>query len=543
MLPTTIRKFLFAFALVMAVSLAVFLHFWRIASAPRGFAVDECSIAYNAYCIAQTGADEYGTRWPMYFRGVMDVYYDPAEIYSLLIPIREFGPEKWAARLPGGLYALLACAAFYLLLRRWRFEAPLALAGGFMLSVIPWAFPASRSCTYTGRMFALVALVTGLALTASALLEKSRWRAVLAGVVWALAFYAQQSVQPVLMLLAIGCAAALGRRLVPHWRLLRLMLLAGLIVLLPLIVSVLRSPIGLVARFQQVSITREASSLREAIARIARHYCGYFSPQFLFVSGDQERRHHTGHGGELYWCLAPLILAGLYVSIRHWRQSLSHRVILVGLLASPVSTALTLDQEQSTNSVYAAVFWLMLAALGAQWCWQRRRPWRMLLLMIACAGTVEITLYMRDYFGAYQTRDSQALQTELTDALEYCFGRLSTNQVLYISPSTGSPYGTDVDAKLKPQLYAYVLFFGRIDPLIYQRTGFPTRNVRLYDGHAAEPGLLLRSSRYYYRSGDRRTTIVGVPDNIPMPVGAELVRTFQFSNPYSYIQYQVFVFP
>ena len=70
MLQTLIRERLFAFTLVIAVGVALFVHFWRIGSVPRGFSADECSIAYNAYCIARTGADEYGTSWPMYFRGL-----------------------------------------------------------------------------------------------------------------------------------------------------------------------------------------------------------------------------------------------------------------------------------------------------------------------------------------------------------------------------------------------------------------------------------------------------------------------------------------
>ncbi|HVM59588.1 MAG TPA: glycosyltransferase family 39 protein [Verrucomicrobiae bacterium] len=542
MVPTTTRKYVFVFALVTAVGTTLFLHFWKIGSVPRGFIGDECSIAYNAYCLAQTGADEYGTPWPMYFRGI-EVYYEPADVYSVLIPIRVFGLEEWAARVPCGVYYVLACAAFYLLLRHWRVEAPLALAGAFLLSVIPWAFPTSRSCTYAGHTVALLALVTGLVLTASAVRSQSKGRAVLAGVAWALALYGHQSIQPVLALLAVGCAIVLWHRLIPRWRLLLLMLLSALIVSLPLIISILRSPGGLVARFQQVSITHEASSPVEMLAGAARRYCGYFSPRFLFISGDGQLRHHTGHGGELYWCLAPLILAGLYVSIRQWRQSASHRVILVGILASPVSAALTMDQMHSTRSVYAVIFWLLLATVGAQWCWQRRGPWRMLVLAVACAGALEITLYMRDYFGAYQTRDSQALQTELTDALEYCFGHLGRNDVLYISASTFDPYGATVNAQLKPQLYAYVLFFGRIDPRTYQRAGIPTREVRLYDGHAPEPGLLLRSSNYYFRLNDGSGRILGVPDKAPLPAGARLIKTFPFTGPCSFAKYEVFALP
>ena len=38
-----------------------------LATNPPGFYVDESAIAYNAYCIAHTGANEFGTRFPLFF--------------------------------------------------------------------------------------------------------------------------------------------------------------------------------------------------------------------------------------------------------------------------------------------------------------------------------------------------------------------------------------------------------------------------------------------------------------------------------------------
>ena len=46
--------------------LATFVHFWRLSAIPPGFFFDESAIAYNAWSLLQTGADEYGTRWPLF---------------------------------------------------------------------------------------------------------------------------------------------------------------------------------------------------------------------------------------------------------------------------------------------------------------------------------------------------------------------------------------------------------------------------------------------------------------------------------------------
>src|SRR5258706_15745641 len=39
----------------------------RVATNPPGFYIDESAIAYNAYCIAHTGAGEFGDPFPLFF--------------------------------------------------------------------------------------------------------------------------------------------------------------------------------------------------------------------------------------------------------------------------------------------------------------------------------------------------------------------------------------------------------------------------------------------------------------------------------------------
>jgi len=521
------------------------LHFRKLGTAPKGFFVDECSIAYNAYCIARTGADEYGTSWPIFFRS-LDTYDDPADVYSAVPPMRAVGLEKWAARLPCGLYSLLACVAFSLLLRHWRFEAPIAVAGGFLLSVIPWVFPLSRNCSFAGHIAALLGLVAGLALTGSAWRRQSTWRAVLAGAVWAFTFYTHQSFLPVLALLAIGCAIVLCRPLMRQWRLIVVMMLSALVVLLPLIISVLRFPQGLTARFQQVGVSSEPAPLTGLITGVGSRYLDYFSPRFLLLSGDSNLRHHTGHGGELYWCLAPLILAGLYVTIRYWRQHASHRIILVGILVSPVAAALTVDRMHSTRCVYAVIFWLLLAMVGAQTLWRHRSVGRKLLAVACVAGLIESSVYFADYFGAYQTRSAAAFQPAVTEALEYCFDHVSSNQTLYVENSMGAACNAFIHPDFRPYLYAYLLFFGRIDPWSYQHGGFSNTVIRPWYGHIDQPGLFLRCNLApvpigptSYQGTAERTPVLISPNAEAVPSGAKLLATFPdvaFANQ----EYQVY---
>ncbi|PIV01434.1 glycosyl transferase, partial [Candidatus Shapirobacteria bacterium CG03_land_8_20_14_0_80_40_19] len=65
---------------LLIVGLAFFLRFIFLTKSPPGFYVDEAAVGYNAYSILKTGADEYGKKFPLFFRSFGD-YKMPLNIY------------------------------------------------------------------------------------------------------------------------------------------------------------------------------------------------------------------------------------------------------------------------------------------------------------------------------------------------------------------------------------------------------------------------------------------------------------------------------
>ena len=104
---------------------------------PPGFYIDESSIAYNAQTIAQTGRDEHGEAWPLFFRAFGD-YKNPTYVYLLAAVFRLTGPSIAAARL---LSAALGAAAALLL-------GLLALRMTRSTEAAAVAFPASDKASY-----------------------------------------------------------------------------------------------------------------------------------------------------------------------------------------------------------------------------------------------------------------------------------------------------------------------------------------------------------------------------------------------------------
>src|SRR5260370_461311 len=102
-----LRRHLWVIALLAVLVAAATLYFARVPDHPPGFYIDESSICYNAYTISQTGRDEYGNEWPLFFRAFSD-YKNPVYIYLLAGLFRFTGPSIFVARL---LCAVLGNAA------------------------------------------------------------------------------------------------------------------------------------------------------------------------------------------------------------------------------------------------------------------------------------------------------------------------------------------------------------------------------------------------------------------------------------------------
>jgi 4-amino-4-deoxy-L-arabinose transferase-like glycosyltransferase len=129
--------------LIAFVLLAYALYAYGVPSRPPGFYTDESSIAYNAHAISQTGRDEYGAAFPLFFRAFGE-YKNPTYVYLLAALFRLAGPSITAARL---LSATLGCAAALLiglLAARCARRTSVGVAVAASALLTPWIYEASR---------------------------------------------------------------------------------------------------------------------------------------------------------------------------------------------------------------------------------------------------------------------------------------------------------------------------------------------------------------------------------------------------------------
>jgi 4-amino-4-deoxy-L-arabinose transferase-like glycosyltransferase len=344
-----------------AVVLLYALYTAGISKNPPGFYLDESSIAYNAYLMGRTGVSEAGVAWPLYIRsytGLFSVYTNPTYIY-LLAAVYAFAPPSiLAARL---LSATVGFAAALLLgVLAWRMSQNRAVGIIVALSglLTPWLFEISR-LVFEVALYPLTLVLFLLALYRAQARARWSWMdCALLALSLGLVNYTYTIGRLFAPLLALGLLifATNRARLVD---VIKTWLLFG-VTLLPLLVFNRRHPGVLTERFYLISYIKPQSRWSQIIPEFISHYIDNLSLSSLLLVGDTNPRHHVAGMGSFLAATFMLALMGLYLVLKnHWREPW-WRFILYGLLLSPVSASLTLDQFHTLRMIPYPVFLLVL---------------------------------------------------------------------------------------------------------------------------------------------------------------------------------------
>ncbi|MBV8856508.1 MAG: hypothetical protein JOZ02_06085 [Acidobacteria bacterium] len=338
--------------------LAFALYAVDVPSNPPGFYIDESSIAYNALTVAQTGRDEHGEAWPLYFTAFGD-YKNPTYVYLLAAVFRVTGPGVASARLLSA--ALGALAAVLLGFLAWRLtrraEACAVVTCSALLT--PWLYESSR-LVFEVAAYPLACVLFLLALRRAAV--KERWGAsdVLAlACALALLTYTYSVGRLLAPLLAAGLAFFLTRRnlarVVWTWA-------AYAVTLVPLLVYSLRHPGALAGRFRLITYVTPQSGFAEDARAFALHYLADVNPWRWLVTGEQNIRDHLPDSPALLAATVVLAAFGLYLVLREHRRDAWWRFLLYALAASVVPAALTVNDFPQLRLIAFPVFLHVLSA-------------------------------------------------------------------------------------------------------------------------------------------------------------------------------------
>lgn len=369
--------------LLLIVSLAFILRFYKLGSVPVSLYWDETAIGYNAYTISRTGTDEYGTRLPLLFRS-FDDYKLPTYIYLTAVSVKIFGLNEIAVRLPSALAGVATVLVIFLLTKKYLIA--------FLFAVSPWSIQFSRAAFEAN--LGLFFLVLGVWLFK----PKKKVAILLSLSFFVLSVYTYRSFQ-------IVTPFIVAFLLIKNWS--RLVLFA-VIAVVP-IYWVTFANAGQV-RMNQVSVfnnvfdqvveqSKQAQKYgfigkiifnRRVVytQQIALGYIKHFSPDFLFLTGDGNGRHGVaGMGVEYRWEL-PFLIFGLVVSIRKRTKSLWW----VWLLVAPIPAALAVPVPHALRSLALVPPILFFVALGVE---RLKKIW----LIVIPVVLVSLLFYLHSYYS------------------------------------------------------------------------------------------------------------------------------------------------
>lgn len=435
---------------------------------------DELSNAYDGYCIAETGADRFGSRHPFVVRGFGNLDYRPAlQAWLDAASVSVLGFSVAAGRLPSALLGVLA------LLLLWRYVETLAGRAAALAAVAfgafsPWHVLYSR-IAHEGTSLPPFFVIAGLLLWQRALVRRYDARSLAAlGLCLGVAANSYQATKLVafglFVVVAVDAAWTTWRRTRSPRRLLAPMAaLAGA---------------ALAGALPQVwvMLTDSAHFFSRAADRVLWHreeggfvltYLGNLaanlSPRYLFLSFGEYNFLSIARGlpVELVFFYAGLV--GSWFALRRTRlRSLAH--LAVALLLCNLPAALTENEPHalraSGTSILLPVFSALgVLAVGRLLLWtvghlstagalRRATGWVYLAAVLVATAAVGGT-QVAAYVGSDEMRDIQQ-QHVLVRLGE----RLGAHQARYDGVVV-EPFGI--------QAYLYIAAFAGITPAEFQR--------------------------------------------------------------------------
>jgi len=148
--------------------------------------------------------------------------------------------------------------------------------------------------------------------------------------------------------------------------------------LLPLVPWLMRHPTAIVETVARYDLydTKSLNVLQGIrsflsfpnVERLTASYWTFFSPAFLFFSGDRQMMFSTRTTGVFLLPLAVLLIVGLRFALIEWKQP---RVLLVllGFATAPVAALLGAEDGAITRAVELLPFTILLATHGVEYLW------------------------------------------------------------------------------------------------------------------------------------------------------------------------------
>lgn len=512
-------------ALFLIFCLGTFLRFNNIANNPPALNWDEVAFAVNAHMINETGKDEYGRTFPLYFQS-LDDYKLPVYVYLTALSEKIFGYNNFAVRFPSALFGSLSIIAFFLLCRILFKPQSIALIATLLFAILPWHIQFSRMAAEAtvGLFFFLLGLLFFLES-----MQKKRWILLVSFFFFALAQYTYLPFRYAIPLLGIVLIFLYRKTLFKKniFVIIACILALGVSGLLLFDsysnrntsrVSGIAAIDSYTKLYQQdlkqqnydgslgINLSRRVfhdSHLFSSFEIATSNYLGHFSPGFLFFEAEQPR-HYTPMIGLLYVWFLPFLLVGTYFLFRENKNSIIVTISL--LLITPIPLAFAFDSPNAIRAIALVLPFCILTAIGIRILGTliRKRHRSFFFVYVFITGSIAT-------LGLVHFYHQNTIHLPHERSQEWLFGRKEMTE--YILQNQKNYDKIIVSPELEwPNIF--FLYYSHYDPQKYLAQG-GTRGGSWSAENNKIDNIIFKSFKFPFDTRGQKILLIGAPNEFP----------------------------
>lgn len=385
---------------------------------PTGISSDTLLYFTNGRSIAETGKDIYGHQHPLYFLH-KDIVAMPLTIYVLAFFYRVFGSAHSIGYMPNIVISAVSILAIGIFTSRITKNALAGIFAAIALTFSPWHYHLSR--TGFEGVFAFSLIFFGIYFSILGIREKKylMW----SGVMMGMATFSYKAVNiflilyPAVLLCYSGIAFAKTKRFIWYAIGIWLMILLQWFLLfflykdsyasgilshtIRIAEQTVQTDMDLSDAPRKLKLVYSNIPLAFAVTAI-QNYTHFFSPQYLFTTGDTDNRFSTTGHGQLYIIDGLFIILGILWLLKQKRFAALHFLSAIIVIA-PLS-AMIADQQYAIRtfvSVYVCAAFIGIGGAYAIESLSRFRYNRVILSGIIAVYLFFASVYLYRYHFLY----------------------------------------------------------------------------------------------------------------------------------------------
>lgn len=518
-----IRKYLTAILLSGIILLAILFRFWNFPHNPPSLNWDEVAIGYNAHSIIETGKDEYGKSFPLYFRSLDDNKLS-GYIYMTVLSEYIFGYNDFAVRFPSAFFGTLTVLVVYFLAKELTGKKQIGFLSALVFAIIPWHVQFSRMALEANLAFFILLTAIWTFLLG---VRRNQYFLSISFLLFSLTLYTYLSFRIITPFIVIILLWIYKSRIRFKEKAFAIGILIFLCVFSFTVFEAISQKGNL--RLRGISIINNQGDINHEMYEVqyegtmgsnlprrffhefkplvnarfvARGYFTPFSSDFLFFDVSQ-KHHHTPNIGLLYLWMLPFILIGAYFLVRKYKFP-TKIVILSLIVLAPIPASVTFDVPHAIRTIILIFPLTILTAIGIyefSRTVKYKFPYLFPIFVITFAGIIFVFSWY--FFRQYQ------MHLPHERSADWQYGR--KEMAVYVSENQDKYKNIVFSPKLETP-HIFMLYYSKYDPKKYLSEGGTQSGT--WD---AQTNKFSNYEFRYFTNNDfnKNVLLIGPPTNFP----------------------------